>query len=41
MVESKYYFRQNRLGQFLKLILSSMVSKAVKERHRDFAVKKF
>ena len=41
MSKSKYYFGQSTLGQILKLIPSSIVSRAVKETGSDFAVKKF
>lgn len=41
MSKSKYYFGQSTLGQVLKLIPNSIVSKAVKETGSDFAYKKF
>ena len=41
MSKNKYYFGQSTLGQVLKLIPTSIVSKAVKETGSDFAVKKF
>ena len=41
MSKSKYFFGQSTLGQVLKLIPSSIVSKAVKSTGSDFAVKKF
>ena len=41
MSKSKYYFGQNIVGQVLKLIPLSIVSKATKETGSDFAVKKF
>ncbi len=41
MGKSKYYFGQNILGQVLKLIPSSIVTKATKQTGSDFAVKKF
>lgn len=41
MGKSKYFFGQNILGQVLKLIPSSIVTKSVKVTGSDFAVKKF
>ncbi len=41
MNKSKYFFGQNILGQVLKLIPTSKVTKAVKQTGSDFAVKKF
>jgi len=41
MSKSNYYFGQNTLGQVLKLIPTSIVSKAVKQTGSDYAVKKF
>lgn len=41
MSKSKYYFGQNTLGQVLKLIPRTVVTKAVKITGSDFAVKKF
>jgi Transposase DDE domain/Domain of unknown function (DUF4372) len=41
MSKSNYYFGQSTLGQVLKLIPTSVVSKAVKHSKSDFAVKKF
>jgi len=41
MSKSKYYFGQSTLGQVLKLIPPSIVSKATKLTGSDFAVKKF
>ena len=41
MSKSKYYFGQNTLGQVLKLMPRSVVSKAVKQTGSDFAIKKF
>ena len=41
MSKSRYYFGQSTLGQVLKLIPTSIVSKAVKQTRSDFAVKKF
>lgn len=41
MSKSKYYFGQSTLGQVLKLIPTSIVTKAVKQTRSDFAVKKF
>jgi len=41
MGKSKYYFGQSTLGQVLKLIPASVVTKAVKQTQSDFAVKKF
>ncbi len=41
MNKSKYYFGQNTLGQVLKLIPQSVVSKAAKQSGSDFSVKKF
>lgn len=41
MGKSNYYFGQNTLGQVLKLIPTSIVSRAVKQTGSDFAVKKF
>lgn len=41
MGKNKYYFGQSTLGQVLKLIPASIVSKAVKQTRSDFAVKKF
>lgn len=41
MSKSKYYFGQNILGQVLRLLPSSIISKATKETGSDFAVKKF
>lgn len=41
MSKSKYYFGQNTLGQILKLIPDSIVTRAVKKTGSDFAVKKF
>lgn len=41
MSKSNYYFGQNTLGQVLKLIPTSIISKAVKQTGSDFAVKKF
>ncbi|MBC7383392.1 MAG: DUF4372 domain-containing protein [Bacteroidia bacterium] len=41
MNKSKYFFGQNTLGQVLKLIPGSIITKAVKQTDSDFAVKKF
>ena len=41
MGKSKYFFGQSTLGQVLKLIPGSIVSRAVKSTGSDFAVKKF
>ena len=41
MSKSNYYFGQNTLGQVLKLMPTSIVTKAVKQTGSDFAVKKF
>lgn len=41
MGKNKYYFGQSTLGQVLKLIPASIVSKAVNQTGSDFAVKKF
>lgn len=41
MSKSNYFFGQNTLGQVLKLIPTSKVTKAVKQTGSDFAVKKF
>jgi len=41
MGKSSYYFGQSTLGQLLKLIPTSIVSKAAKHTKSDFAVKKF
>lgn len=41
MGKSKYYFGQSTLGQVLKLIPTSIVTKATKQTDSDFAVKKF
>jgi hypothetical protein len=41
MSKSKYFFGQNILGQVLKLVPSSAVSKSIKLTGSDFAVKKF
>lgn len=41
MSKSNYYFGQNTLGQVLKLIPTSIVTKSVKKTGSDFAVKKF
>jgi hypothetical protein len=41
MGKSNYYFGQSTLGQVLKLIPTSIVSKVAKQTGSDFAVKKF
>ena len=41
MGKNRYYFGQSTLGQVLKLIPASIITKAVKQTGSDFAVKKF
>jgi hypothetical protein len=41
MSKNRFFFGQNILGQVLKLIPSSVITKAVKQTRSDFAVKKF